>query len=341
MRLPRRETSRLVVPLLSCLMVVLLAMGWVFSGRLVGQTPPLVVATGRTAASFVVIALLVSLLPSARASARVVRGRPWAVAVLAFLGFFAYYTGTLLGVDRIGASRVGVVVSLLPCLTFVIGLVAFRERSTSRKVVGTVLAVAGSFGYAAAGSASGGLERGLLITGVGLALAGTFTYALYGYVYRQRMPDVSPLAGLLPITGVATVMLGCAAAVFTSLPAITPAQWAGTALLGAVFTAPVFLISHELILRKGPLFTAAVALLVPFLVRLGEWALGTESAPDVTSVALLMVCCAGVWLTVSAAGSPAPDRAEGSDRADVAPPAPVSRAGSGTASPSPTKGSAS
>lgn len=298
--------GRLVVPVLSCLMVLLLATGWVVSGKLVSDTPPLAVAAGRTAASFVAISAISVLRPRTWPAIRAGAGRWRAVALLAFLGFFAYYTGTLLGVDRIGASRVGLVVSLLPCLTFAIGIVAFREQAGPRKVVGAVLAVAAALGYALGdGPANGGAGGGVLVTGVLFALAGTFAYALYGYVYRQHMSDVPPIAALPAVTGAGTVMLGLATVVHVPLGAISAGQWAGVAALGAVLTAPVFLISHELILRKGPLFTSAVALTVPFLVRLGEWAWGEAPAPGPVAFLFLALCAVGVWMTV-AATRPAP-----------------------------------
>ncbi|MFI0781051.1 EamA family transporter [Streptomyces sp. NPDC021212] len=296
---PRRRGGPLLVPALSALMVLLLAAGWLMSARLVDGVPALAVASGRTAASFLAISVIAALRTRSWPDVRKGFGRPGGFLLLAFLGFFAYYSGTLLGIGRIGASRVGLIVSLLPCVTFVIGIVAFGERGTVRKVCGTLLAVAAACGYAVA-DGSGGEEAagGTLLAGVLLALGGTFTYALYGYVYRQRMADISPLAALPAITGAGAVMLGLTTAVLVPMGGVTAADWGGVALLGAGLTAPVFLISHELILRKGPLYTSAVALVVPFLIRLGEWALGWAGPPGPVVLVLIVACSAGVWLTV-------------------------------------------
>ncbi|WP_166459596.1 DMT family transporter [Amycolatopsis pithecellobii] len=298
--------GQLVVPALSALMITLLAAGWLLAGHLVDGAPPLLVAAGRTAASFVVITVVALLYPRSRSEVRAATARGGSVALLAFLGFFAYYSGTLLGTGFIGASRVGLIVSLLPCITFVIGVVAFREPSTGRKVLGTVLAVVAALGYALADASAGngagpGVGGSALVSGGLLALGGTFTYAVYGYVYRRRMADVSPVAALPAITGAGTVMLGLTVVLFVPLGGVSLADWGGIATLGAVLTAPVFLISHELILRKGPLFTSALALVVPFLVRLGEWALGREAAPGPLVLLLLLLCAAGVWLTIGGA----------------------------------------
>jgi hypothetical protein len=67
-------------------------------GRLVSDTPPLAVAAGRTGASFLVISAISALQPRSWFAIRASAGRRRAVISLAFLGFFAYYTGTLLGV---------------------------------------------------------------------------------------------------------------------------------------------------------------------------------------------------------------------------------------------------
>jgi drug/metabolite transporter (DMT)-like permease len=318
------EGGRLAVPALATAMVILLAAGWLLSGHLVDGVPALAVAAGRTAASFVAITFVAVLTPRVRPAARAAAGRGGTVLLLAFLGFFMYYSGTLLATSRIGASRVGLIVSLLPCITFVIGVAAFREPSTRRKILGTALAVASACGYAAAdgATADGGVPGGgtaTLISGVLLALGGTTTYALYGYIYRQRMSGLPPVAALPAVTGAGTVMLGAAAVLFVPLEGISRADWGGIAVLGAGLTAPVFLISHQLILRKGPLFTSAVALAVPFLVRMGEWVLGWAGPPGPSVVVLIMCCAAGVWLTV---GGGRPQRADAAvaDRDGVADP---------------------
>lgn len=295
------------VPVLALLMVLLLATGWLVAGVLVEDTPPLAVAAGRTGSAFLVITLVALVGRRSRADARRA-GRRWrAVLALAFLGFFVYYVGTLVGVAAIGASGTNLVVSLLPCVTFVIGIMAFHEHATWRKVAGTVLAVAAAGCYAvvagrwAAGPSLADADvTDVAVMGVGPAFVGTCAYALYGYVYRRQMSDVSPMAALPAVTGVAFAMLVPLVAVTTPLSRISPAQWLGTVVLGAVLTAPVFLVSHELIRRRGPLFTAAVALVVPLLVSLGEWGIGRSAAPGSVSLALILVCCVGIWMTVAA-----------------------------------------
>lgn len=67
-------------------------------------------------------------------------------------------------------------------------------------------------------------------------------------------------------------------------------------VLGAAVYAPAYLVQHRLILLRGPVFTAAVQLAVPFAVRVGDWALGTAPAPSPAELLLLAVCCGGIGL---------------------------------------------
>lgn len=48
------------------------------------------------------------------------------------------------------------------------------------------------------------------------------------------------------------------------------------------------------------MFTSVIALGVPFLIRLGEWATGTAGAPSPVDIVLFAACAGGLWLLVGA-----------------------------------------
>ncbi|WP_324784556.1 DMT family transporter [Streptomyces sp. H51] len=297
-RRPATAHDRTVVILLTLATAALLTAGWVLSGVLVADdVPPLAVATGRAAGStLVLVGIALTAAPARAAFAQTAR-RGRAVLVLAFLGYFVYFVGTMLGVQRMGASKTGLVVALLPCVTLAIGAAAFGERVTWRKAVGTVVAVAGAFGYTLDMSGAGSHTTDLLIGGAWTLLA-TVTFALYNYLYRKDLHDVSPLGALPVVFAVATVMLAPVAAVTEPLSDVTARQWLGTLALGALLTAPVYVTAHELVLRRGPLYMAAVSLFVPFLVRVTEWSLGNAPAMDAVAVVTMVVCLTGIAITV-------------------------------------------
>lgn len=301
-RLVAASRTALTTPILSVTLVLLLSASWLLVGYLVSGVSPLLVAAGRTGASFIVFAAIVLFSARSRSEARIAARRGGTVALLGLLGFFLYYAGTMLGAAFIGPSRTGLIISLLPSLTFVIGAVAFGERVTRNKVLGACLALGGALVYAIsdmpASEGHAGAEGLHLIGGALLVFGGTASYALYGYVFRARMADLSAFSALPAITGAGAAMLAVTVVLFVPLVGVAPSDWAAIAGLGAGLTAPVFLILHRLILRKGALFTASLMLAVPFLVRMGEWGLGWEAAPGAFSLLLLLVCAGGVWLTL-------------------------------------------
>jgi drug/metabolite transporter (DMT)-like permease len=273
------------------------------------------VALGRTGFCFLtLLAAAATLRGPTHAGLRTAARRPRTVALLGFLGFFGYAAGTLAAIPLIGTSRTNLMVTLLPCLAFVLGVLFFHERGGRTKAAGTLLAAGAAAGYALlnGGSTAAGVGAAGTAAGLGLAFAATLGFAVYGFVYRTRMADVPPLAALPAILGAATAMLLPVALFFGDLGSVTWRQWLGIAVLGVVVYAPAYLVQHRLILLRGPLFTAAVGLVVPFLVRLGDWALGLDgnggSPPGPAELALLAVCCAGIWLVVSHRAPPQPNR---------------------------------
>ncbi|MFI9625945.1 DMT family transporter [Streptomyces sp. NPDC052042] len=281
-------------------LVSLLAGTWLLSGALVTGTDPLIVAVGRTAVCCVALTAVAASRPDGRDALRRTAARPGTVWLLGLLGFAGYAAGTLLAIPRIGTSLTNLVVALMPVVSVVVGAMFFGERPGARGAAGAVLACAAATGYALLGADAGHVD------GAGLLLAGAATagFAVYGYLYRRRLAVLPPLAVLPVLLAAATCLL-----LPMSLPALlghppTMAATGGIALLGAAVYAPAYVVQHRLILRRGPVVTAAVQLAVPFTVRLGDWALRTAPAPSAIELLLLAVCCAGIALvTVRPDGS--------------------------------------
>ncbi|MFE1405311.1 DMT family transporter [Streptomyces sp. NPDC058770] len=280
-------------------LVLLLAGTWLLSGALVAGTDPLVVAVGRTAVCCAALTAVAASRPAGRDALRRAAAAPGTIWLLGLLGFAGYAAGTLLAIPRIGTSLTNLVVALMPCASVAVGTVFFGERPGARGAVGALLACAAAAGYAALGAGAGDLDGpGLLLVG-----AATTAFAVYGFLYRRRLPGLPPLAVLPVLLAAATCLL-----LPMSLPALigrppTITATVGIVLLGAAVYAPAYVVQHRLILRRGPVFTAAVQLAVPFTVRLGDWALRTAPAPSAAELLLLAVCCVGIALvTVRPAG---------------------------------------
>ncbi|MFG2407462.1 hypothetical protein ACGFR8_24615 [Streptomyces brevispora] len=273
-------------------LVLLLSGTWLLSGALVTGTDPLIVAVGRTAVCCLVLTAAAASSVSGRADLRRAAARPGTVWLLGLLGFAGYAAGTLLAIPRIGTSLTNLVVALMPCASVAVGAVFFGARSGPRKAAGAALACAAAVGYAALGADAGDLDA----VGLLLVAAATVAFAVYGFLYRDRLSGLPPLAVLPVLLAAATCLLLPMAlpALIAHPPAL--AATGGIVVLGAVVYAPAYLVQHRLILLRGPVFTAAVQLAVPFTVRLGDWALDTAPAPSLTELLLLAVCCAGIAL---------------------------------------------
>ncbi|MCX4964610.1 DMT family transporter [Streptomyces sp. NBC_00654] len=273
-------------------LVLLLSGTWLLSGALVTGTDPLIVAVGRTAVCCTVLTAVAVSTPGGRADLRRAAARPGTVWLLGLLGFAGYAAGTLLAIPRIGTSLANLVVALMPCASVAVGALFFAERSGPRKAAGAALACAAAAGYAALGADARDMDGpGLL-----LVAGATVAFAVYGFLYRRRMSGLPPSAVLPVLLAAATCLL-----LPMALPALTAhpptlAATGGIVVLGAVVYAPAYLVQHRLILRRGPVFTAAVQLAVPFAVRLGDWTLGTAPVPSPAELLLLAVCCGGIAL---------------------------------------------
>ncbi|MEE1741683.1 DMT family transporter [Streptomyces sp. BE147] len=273
-------------------LVLLLSGTWLLSGALVTGTDPLIVAFGRTAVCCAALTAVAVSTPGGRADLRRAAARPGTVWLLGLLGFAGYAAGTLLAIPRIGTSLANLVVALMPCASVAVGALFFAERSGPRRAAGAALACAAAAGYAALGADAGDMDGpGLL-----LVAGATVAFAVYGFLYRRRMSGLPPPAVLPVLLAAATCLL-----LPMALPALiahppTLAATGGISVLGAVVYAPAYLVQHRLILSRGPVFTAAVQLAVPFAVRLGDWALGTAPVPSSAELLLLAVCCGGIAL---------------------------------------------
>ncbi|MFD9428677.1 MULTISPECIES: DMT family transporter [unclassified Streptomyces] len=273
-------------------LVLLLSGTWLLSGALVTGTDPLIVAVGRTAVCCAALTAVAASTGAGRADLRRAAARPGTVWLLGLLGFAGYAAGTLLAIPRIGTSLTNLVVALMPCVSVVVGALFFGERSAPRKAAGAALACAAAAGYAALGADAGDMDG----TGLLLVAGATAAFAVYGFLYRQRLSGLPPSAVLPVLLAAATCLL-----LPMALPALierppTLAATGGIVVLGAVVYAPAYLVQHRLILLRGPVFTAAVQLAVPFTVRLGDWALGTAPAPMPAELLLLALCCGGIAL---------------------------------------------
>ncbi|MFB7598950.1 DMT family transporter [Streptomyces sp. NPDC056160] len=294
------------------MLVLLLTGTWLLTGVLVAKADPFAIAAGRAGTSFIGLAALAAARPATRRSSLdVLRERPGAATVLGALGVFGYSTASVLAIALVGTATTNVILSLLPCAVFLLGGALFRQWPGRTALVGTTLAVGGALAYGALDSQGGLGTRGhtttdRIVLGILLALASVGCMALYAHYYNRLVGDSSSIVALPAVFGAGTAMLLVPAFSLGSLPQVSASAWGVLLLLGCGIYVPTYIIQHELLRLRGPLFTTSASLVVPFLVRLCTWALGRAVAPSPLVLALLAVCCIGVRLTLVPSDSSQP-----------------------------------
>lgn len=296
-------------------LVALLSLTWLLSGTLVAHADPFAVAAGRASTSCVGLSLVAAAGATTRRPAwEVARRRPRAVAVLGALGVFGYSVASVWAIGMIGAATTNVVLALLPCVTFVIGRWLFRERPGATALVGTCMAAAAAVAYGLIDRGSAFGTRGSVtparaLLGVLAAVSAVVVMALYAHFYGRLTPDASSVVALPSVFAAGALMLLLPALARNSFGHLTPTQWGQIVLLGCGVYVPAYVVQHELLLRRGALFTTSVSLAVPFSVRLCTWGLGKAAPPSLLAIALLLTCCFGVFLTLPrrAAGRSGPE----------------------------------
>ncbi|MBL1118390.1 DMT family transporter [Streptomyces sp. 110] len=286
-------------------LVVLLAATWLLSGALVATTDPLAVAAGRATTSFLGLLMVAAARTATRRPALDVmkHGRRAAMA-LGSLGVFGYSVASIWAIRLVGATTTNVVLALLPCATFLLGAVLFRQRPGRVALAGTCLAVTAAVAYGFLDSGRGlgirgDASGGRTVLGVLTALAAVGCMALYAHYYNRLAAGSSSLVTLPAVFGAGALMLLLPALTLNSFGQVTPAQWGGLLLLGCGIYVPAYIIQHELLLRRGPLFTTSMALTVPFVVRVCTWGIGQAGPPSPFVLGLLIACCIGVRLTLA------------------------------------------
>ncbi|MFI1092499.1 DMT family transporter [Streptomyces sp. NPDC020917] len=285
-------------------LVALLSLTWLLSGALVARAEPFAVAAGRATSSFVGLSLVAAARSATRRPAlKAATRRPVGAVVLGALGVFGYSAASVWAIGLIGAATTNVILTLLPCMTFLLGLWLFHEPPGAAAVMGTCVAVASAAAYGLLDHGRGLGIRGEVtpsraLLGVLAALAAVVAMAFYSHLYGRLAPDTSSLVALPSVFGAGATMLLLPALARGAFGSLTPAQWGEIVLLGCGVYVPAYVIQHELLLRRGPLFTTSVSLAVPFCVRLCTWGLGKAGPPSPLVAVLLLACCCGVLLTL-------------------------------------------
>jgi len=250
--------------------------------------PPFAIVCARTG-----LAALVLLPVAARMGAlRGLGGQLGPVAMLALLQVAAPFALITLGERDLPSALTGILVATAPIFTFLLAFVLRGEtRAGKLSLTGVAIGIVGVavlLGFDSAGS-SAALLGGLLV------VLASFGYAAGSWYLKRHFADVQPV-GMVAATMAASAIM-TAPAVAIDPPTHIPALDAAGSLLalGVLGTGVAFVIFYSLIASEGPARASLVAYVAPgFSVIYGVTLLGEEFG--VATAAGLLLIVGGSWL---------------------------------------------
>ena len=198
---------------------------------------------------------------------------------------------------QIDSATAGILNSLTPIFTVIIGVFAFRARTNYHQILGILIGfvAAGGLIYydASPKDSSGNIWYGLLIV-IGCILYGTNVNLIHHYFARVNSVRLSTLAFIL-IGLPATLIIP-----FTDIPQVTmthPKGWESLlylSILAVVSTVLALIIFYRLVQRTSAIFGASVAYLIPGIAVI--WGLIDGESIGVFEIVCLVLIVLGVYL---------------------------------------------
>lgn len=287
---------------LSAAILVLFSISWLLSKHIVADMPVMYVTGLRLMATSGALWSVQWMMGWRRAP---VASIPVAgFFLLSLLGFTLYFLCSFAALNYIQASELTMVLSMIPGMTYLLGTQLLGFSFSWKKMTGISMITAGAvaFNLHREGSAL------ISAQGVVLAMLAALSYALFGIFSKKIIPEGGVIRSLAWITLMASA---CFVPLFVMHPqpllALSASQVANVVVLGAVCSAPVYVIYQKLLARGGVIYANAIGVLAPGAVTLSEWLMGTNTALTYLKSLALLATMAGIvvlYLDTSAQAQP-------------------------------------
>lgn len=225
-------------------------------------------------------------------------GRDWGLIwALGFFGIFLYGLCFFFGLQRIPAGRGALVVALNPAVIVMTAWLIGKERMTTRKAIGSLIALAGCLTVIGNGDPLA-LFQGTVGLGEWLIVGCVMSWTAYTFIGWQASGRFSPLATTFYASLSGAVLLGLAALLQGD---IDPAAWSwrvwsGMGFLAIFGTAIAYTWFTDAVHRLGAGHASIFINLVPvFAVLQAAVLLDERLGLAVLAGGALVI--AGVWLT--------------------------------------------
>lgn len=303
--------ERIYVMALTALTVGLFATSWIVADLIVAGVPPLH-ATGlrlaiTAAALWAVLALTGT---QARARPATLTGWAW-LAGMAMTGFVVYFLMNFSALVFIGASELGIILALIPGFTYIMAVVVGMDQLQHWKILGVLFVMLGAAWFNAAAPA-GGISDDVAWAGIALAALAALSYGVFGVISRRYMPGKPVIATMAWVTSLAAIAFVPVYALRPGpLVAITATEWALLGLLGALISAPIYLLYQILVQRGGPTYANSVGVVAPFAILSIEVGFGLRSGVAIPELAAMLLGTLGLVLVFVSSPVGARPRGEG------------------------------
>lgn len=264
--------------------------------------PPLWLVAGRSLSGLVVVLLFLR----ARGWRLPVQGRVWLhFVVLGTIGSAVPWAIAAWAQQSLSSSLGAVLAAPIPAATLLIGAAAGVERMSRHRLVGLVLATAGTLAVVGGEVGGGGPVDAIVAFGLVTLMWG------FGSVYTKRTLDGVPglviAAGQFTVSSLVLIPLAALAGPAPAWGAVPVAAWLLWLTLGGISTGWAFAVFYDLMGRVGPTAAQMTCYITPIVGAVAGWALLREplGLELVAGGALTLV---GMWL-IARQGESSPDGA--------------------------------
>jgi len=276
------------------LILGLFSASWILSKDIVSGLPA-VHATGlRLAATATALWLIVAIHKPGRLPISALPGALFGFILLAVFGFAAYFLLSFAALVPLQASQLSMVLASIPAITYLIALTLGMDQPNALKFIGVPLVTVGAVWFNLADVH--GLSVGHM-AGLAMAAGAALSYALYGLCSKRFLAGRPLLGSLAWITTFAALMFVPVYIVDPEpLLTLTPDGIVKIALLGAVLSAPIYVLYQVVLAAGGVVYANSIGVMAPFVILAAEMAVGFRYDVTLPEIVAMMIGAFGVAL---------------------------------------------
>ena len=276
------------------LILGLFSASWIVSKDIVSGLPAAHATGLRLTATAAALWLILAIHKPGRLPLSALPGALPGFVLLAILGFAAYFLLSFAALVPLQASQLSMILASIPAITYLIALALDMDQPNALKFIGVPLVTIGAVWFNLADVH--GLTVGH-VAGLAMAAGAALSYALYGLCSKKFLSSRPLLGSLAWITTFAALMF---VPVYIVDPAplltLSPDSIVKIALLGAVLSAPIYVLYQVVLASGGVVYANSIGVMAPFVILAAELAVGFRHDVTLPEIVAMMIGAIGVAL---------------------------------------------